>query len=364
MRSTDSLRLWITDLLPHTSTPAREGARQLVCSLLTGFTANLCGLARHSARRKRGRTAASQRQFFFRWLQRPRWEPEAIYRRLLRRWPAELRTATVVPLLIDCTILGEGWNVLQVSVPFARRALPVYRAVVHFRTPACSQKELLDTALAWLKEHLPGPQSRYVLLLDRGFPSHELLRQLQAAGWRYVVRIGRNWRLTHPTYTGLLQDAVPAVSPQRHCRWFPAATLGNRTKGTKKWSQSHVVVLADPQHAEAWVLATNEADPEAAVALYRQRMQIEAEFRDLKGPLGMDHLEHWQDADRVARLLVWVAVYEWRLAWLWLTREIAEWGRRHLQVGGSLSWINTTRQWVQRHWRLALGPPTTVREAP
>jgi hypothetical protein len=365
MRSVASLRQWVTDLLPHAGHPAREGARQLTCSLLTGFTANLCGLARHSAGRRRGRTAASQRQYFFRWLQRPRWIPEAIYARLLRRWPPELQTAPVVPLLIDCTILGEGWNVLQVSVPFARRALPVYRAVVPYRTPTTSQKELLDTALTWLKEHLPGAQGRYVLILDRGFPSHELLRQLQTAGWRYVVRIGRNWKLTHAEHTGLLQDAVPADRPLRQCQWFPNGVLGNRDKGTAKWSRSHVVVFTDPRHAEAWVLATSEGDAETAVAFYRQRMQIEAEFRDIKGPLGMDHLEQWQDGERVARLLVWVAVYEWRLAWLWVTRPLAAWGRRYLQIGGPLSWINITRQWVQQHWRSALGPPpTTVRESP
>ena len=202
-----------------------------------------------------------------------------------------------------------------------------------------------------------------MLILDRGFPSHELLRQLQQAGWRYVVRIHRNWKLTHPQHMGLLQDALPADRTQRQCQRFLHGVLGNRQKGAAKWSQSHVVVLADPDQQEEWVLATSEADAEATVALYRQRMQIEAEFRDLKGPLGMDHLEQWQDADRVARLLVWVAVYEWRLAWLWETRPLAAWGRRYLQVGGALSWITITRQWVQQHWRQALGPPPTTQTA-
>ena len=63
-----------------------------------------------------------------------------------------------------------------------------------------------------------------------------------------------------------------------------------------------------PAHQEVWVLATNLGTWEAAVTIYRQRMQIEAEFRDLKGPWGLDHLERWEGRERVARMLAWVAV--------------------------------------------------------
>lgn len=374
MRSIGSLRDWVDELLPEAGEPAREAAWQLSRSLLAGFTASLCGLARQGAALERGRKAATQRQFFFRWLQRPRWNPDALYARLPRRWPRELREAAVLPLLCDCTVLGAGWCVLQVSVPFERRALPVYRQVVSYRRPAAGQTVLLHRALAWLEAHLPGPRDRYVLVLDRGFPSHALLRWLQAQGWRYVVRIHGNWKVTHADYTGLLQGWLPAppkgtrgtrgraAGQQVAC--LREGTLGNRHKGRAKWSRSHVVGYRAPAHREVWLLATSEVEPAVAVALYRQRMQIEAEFRDLKGPLGLDHLEHWQDAERVARLLVWVAVYEWRLALLWCARALAAWGRTYLQIGGALSWITITRAWVKLHLRAAVGPRTLVRESP
>src|SRR4051812_701998 len=120
--------------------------------------------------------------------------------------------------------------------------------------------------------------------MDRGFPSHALIRTLQEAGWRYVLRIGSDWCLTHPAYQGLAA-AVFGAGPlaQRQGRWFGDAVLGRPGKGRDRWSRTHVVVFAAPEHQEVWVLATSEPTVAGAVSIYRQRMQIEAEFRDLKG---------------------------------------------------------------------------------
>lgn len=363
MRSVPNLQAWIQHFLPTASPAAQEGARQLLRALLTDFTVSLCGLARQLERTTR---AASGRQYLFRWLNRSAWTPLDLYARLPALWPAALQRARELPLLIDCTVLGEAWCVLQVSLPWQGRALPVYRVVVHFRTPEAGQTELLYQALVWLRAHLPGPRDRYVLVLDRGFPSHLLIRDLQAQGWRYVLRIGGNWRLTQRDYTGRadawfvgpLQPEAPAQA------WFDTAVLGTKHKGRGKWSRTHVVVFAASAQQEVWVLATSETSAAAAIGIYRQRMQIEAEFRDIKGPLGLDHLRHWEDRERVARMLAWVAVYEWRLALLWLRHRLTRWGKTHLQIGGSLSWITVTREWVKRHFRAAVGWQTRVRESP
>jgi hypothetical protein len=348
--------------LPGTSAAAREGAWHLVRALLEEFTVSLCGLARQVERDAR---ATSRRQYLFRWLNRPRWQPDEIYARLPQVWPRELRRAKELALLVDCTVLGEGWCVLQVSVPWQGRALPVYRAVVNYRQPEYGQTELVHQALAWLRQHLPGPLHHYVVVMDRGFPSHLLIRALQQGGWRYVLRIGSDWRLTHALYSGPLGAVFAGEAPgERRGRWFGQGVLGCRRKGRERWSCTHVVAFSAPEHQDLWVLATSEGSVERAVAIYRQRMQIEAEFRDLKGPLGLDHLKQWEDRQRVARLLAWIAVYEWRLALLWLRHQLADWGRVHLQVGGSLSWITITRGWVKLRLGAALGYRTPIRESP
>lgn len=111
---------------------------------------------------------------------------------------------------IDCTDLANGWQVLQVSLAFERRALPL-RLVRRDADPEVSQAELLTCALEWLAAHLPGNRAHYVLLLDRGFPSHRLIRLLTAAAWRFVMRLKDNWKLTHPEHTGGLREVLWAT---------------------------------------------------------------------------------------------------------------------------------------------------------
>src|SRR6185295_17257889 len=116
------------------------------------------------------------------------------------------------------------------------------------------------------------------------------------------------------------------------------AQLGRHGAGRSKGSRAHVVVFHGVDHQQPWLLVTSIGNPHQVVDLYRRRMLIEAEFRDLKGPWGLDELANWLDLGRVARFLAWVAVYEWRLAALWLAHRLWEWAP-HVVVHGRLSWI-------------------------
>lgn len=88
-------------------------------------------------------------------------------------------------------------------------------------------------------------------------------------------------------------------------------------------SQAHGVDYRGVGRQANWYLVTSENDAALAVAHYRQRMQIEQGFRDLKGYWGQDHLAEWLDQDRVACLLAWLTVYEGRLAHLWLAYSLS-----------------------------------------
>ena len=204
-------------------------------------------------------------------------------------------------------------------------------------------------AIAWLGRHLPGRRRRYILVMDRGFPSHELIRQLTADGWRFVARIKGNWKMTRKEYVG----AVAAGPWQKALQLFSEVELGSRAKGEGtriRHSLADVVRATDPEAKEPWFLVTNLGSAAAAVHWYAQRMKIEEEFRDLKGHLGLDHLATWKDVARVARLLAWIAVYEWWLAFQWLKHGLEEWGR-HQKIGGQLSWITIARLWIARKVR-------------
>jgi Transposase DDE domain len=343
-----TLSRWLRQLLPGAGVCAQHAARDLLRALLVTFTTDLCQLARQLPR---DTTAKSGRQFLARWLERSHWETEAIYADLNREARRVLTRRGTVPLLVDFTHLQDRWTMLQISMAWQGRALPLYRLVYPSTAPAVGQKEQVRTALAFLRRHLPEPAGRYVVVMDRGFPSHLLVRELQAGGWRFVLRVSREWKLTHPEAVGQLKElaARPGwVGPRPRC--LADAVWGDRNKGRASWSRAHLVSYHGRGHREPWFLVTSERRAGRAVAWYRERMRIECEFRDLKGPWGLDELARWQSRERVARFLALVAVYEWYLVRLWQKHRLARWAPM-ITVTGKLSWIRVTREWIQRQLR-------------
>ena len=193
-----------------------------------------------------------------------------------------------------------------------------------------------------------------MLVADRGFPSTEWVRTLQTSGWRFVLRVKSNWRMECPAYTGQMRQAPRDDVGNLGSRWYAEAVLGwrdPRLRGPDPRGRAHVVHYADPACQEPWYLVTTEPSVVAAVQLYRQRMQIEQEFRDLKGPRGLEDLQTWQDAGRLASFLAWLAVYEWRLAYFWLFEHLEHQVTAY-QLYGKLGWMRLAREWVARQVRL------------
>jgi hypothetical protein len=353
MRSGKRLRRWLAQLLPAAGPCAHAAGAVLLRSLLVGFTTDLTQLARQA---DRSTTVRISRQFFARWLARPHFAPEILYVALNRQVRRRLGDKGDVPLLLDFTDLQRQWSVLQVSFPWQGRALPLYRAVMPYRDPPHGRRALLRSAIAFLEQHLPGPQERYVLVADRGFPGHWLIRELRARGWRFVLRVTNRWKLAHPEYSGTLAAALDVPGLVGACpRLLREAQLGRRGEGADEWSEAHVLLYQGPGYPEPLFLLTGEAEAARAVALYRERAKIEGEFRDLKGPFGLDALATWQEAARVACFLALVALYEWRLAALWEQHQLGRWSTRLVKYG-RLSWVRTTREWIQHQIRLAARP--------
>lgn len=102
----------------------------------------------------------------------------------------------------DITELGRRWQVLPVSFPWEQREQPLDRAVRSSTAPAVRQRALLPEWLTVRQASLPGPLTQSVLVLDRGFPGPWLVRELQARGFRFVLRMTRRWQVTHAEYKG------------------------------------------------------------------------------------------------------------------------------------------------------------------
>jgi hypothetical protein len=350
-----NLQHWMCQLLPAAGACAHRAAALLLQSMLCGYTAQLAQIARQAD--GEGDAATKVRyQLFARWLKRPHWEPETIYAHLNRAGRRVLAHRRHVPLLMDITDLGTGWAVLQVSFPWEGRALPLYRVVTRYEEPEVERRALVRGVLAFLREHLPGSQGRYLLVADRGFPGHWLIKDLQEGDWRFVLRIDDTWKVKHDVYSGLLADAPKQKKlVSARPRLLAAGEFGRRPKGRNEWCVANLVLYHGEGHQEPWYLITSEERAAFAVAIYRERMKIECEFRDIKGPFGLDRLERWHYRERVARFLAMVAVYEWRLVYLWLRHRLRRWGAS-LTKYGKLSWIRITREWIQRQIRLAAQP--------
>lgn len=360
MRPHQSITTWLFALLPQGTAAAREAARHLLQALLGESSCKLCDLARCL---ERNECARSNRQYLFRWLNRRAWDPPQIYAALMPLVHALTRPWKCVPVILDYSYLSDAYVLLQCSLPFQGRALPLLRLVRPGMGGTGGLSAMLDEALLWLEKHLPGARERYVLVGDRGFPSHLLLKRLQESGWRYVFRIDTTWRMEHPEFTGILGTALgQQLRPGMRSRWFAAARFGRPDQGKSGWCRSHVVWCWDGAHKEPWLLITSEGDVRTARQIYRKRAGIECEFRDIKEGrktepgvnkrakvgTGVSWLMKWGSADRVARLLVWVAVREWRLACIWGVRQLSQW-RSAVEIGGRLSWFSITRAWLRKH---------------
>ena len=265
MRSLPTLATWIEQLLPDHGPCAQAAARLLVQSLLVRFSVNLSELARQTDRDTKARGI---RQFFARWLSREHWEPDRLYACLITyRSPlreqllASARQRRCTALLVDFTHLQNRWSVLQVSVPWQGRALPLYRLVLPRKGDTWDQEGVVRQTCLFLATHLPGPRSRWVLVMDRGFPSHTLINDLQAAGWHFVLRLPRTWKVRHARYHGLLWKAASTLLDERcpagELTLLRHAQLGRREKGRCEGSIAHVVVYQGPGHQEPWLLVTS-----------------------------------------------------------------------------------------------------------
>src|SRR5438094_5745743 len=100
MHAPRTIGAWLRQLLPQAGACAGLAAHDLLQALFAQFTTDLCQLARQ---RPREPAAKSGRQYLARWLERPHWEPEAIYADLNRQAKRSMARRGAVPLLVDFT---------------------------------------------------------------------------------------------------------------------------------------------------------------------------------------------------------------------------------------------------------------------
>jgi hypothetical protein len=237
-----------------------------------------------------------------------------------------------IRLLVDGSKVSGGHQLLIVSLAYGRRALPLVWTWV--RCPRGHSTAWKQRVLLGYVQRLVPPGARVLVVGDSEFGAIEVIQQLEAWGWFYVLR-QKGSHLVDVTAATLTGPALPAVEAAANAAaleltqggtagtWRSLSSLIEKP-GQRRWGtgvrltaqhahRTNLLLHWQPGESEPWLLATNLESAHAAWIGYRRRMWIEAMFGDFKGhgfDLESTHLRHVR---RLARLVLAVA-----LLYLWL----------------------------------------------
>ncbi|PWV72669.1 IS4 family transposase [Halomonas sp. A11-A] len=206
-------------------------------------------------------------------------------------------------ILVDWSPIDDRGRrfLLRAAVPFAGRSLPIFEKVHH--KDGCQHCEAY--LLAALAEILPD-NATPILVTDAGF-RNPWFEAVEARGWYYVGRVrspvrcqlpGHEWQpvvdlfpqaTSVPRALGSVQIAESNPLTTRMVLYHrPPKGRKHRNKRGQVSRDARSRAMAQRQK-EPWVLVSNLPErstlADKLVAIYRQRMQIEEGFRDIKSPL-------------------------------------------------------------------------------
>jgi hypothetical protein len=262
---------------------------------------------------------------------------EPIARAILQ---AAASTVGEIRLIADGTKVGFGHQLLTVSLAFRRRAIPI--AWMWVKTPRGHSSAIKQLALLAYVRRLIPPGTPVLLVGDSEFGAIEVIQQLEAWGWQYVLRQKAGHLIRLPG--GDWQRFGDVIREPGQSRWLGQGELtrehGHPTNLLAHWEKGE---------DEPWLLATNLSSPQETLRAYRRRMWIEEMFGDLKGngfDLESTHLVHFLRLSRLT--LAVVLLYVWLVAeGSWIIKN----GQRH-QVDRAdrrdLSIFQIGLRWVER----------------
>jgi hypothetical protein len=224
-------------------------------------------------------------------------ERSVLYEQIVRLC---VRTAEPI-IVVDWSTLkaDESWHLLRAALALKGRTLTLYEEV-HPQQDAQSPR-IHRAFLKRLHQLMPS-SARPIIVTDAGFQT-PWFAAVEALGWHFVGRVrnrvnvkqgARPWKLLQVLMMGTCKvqcfGAVHLARRQPYAcqllryRQDRYGRKHRRVRG-KICSTHHSRAMARGQR-EPWMLAysngLSEATPLRIVNLYRQRMQIELSFRDLK----------------------------------------------------------------------------------
>jgi hypothetical protein len=195
-------------------------------------------------------------------------------------------------LIIDGSKVGNGHQLLMVSLAYRRRTLPIAWTWVRCKRGHSSGHQ--QCALLAYVHHLMPQSVEVVVIGDSEFSPLQAL--LESWGWYYALRQKGNHllRLT-PNQPWQRCDALVTQAGEQ--RWLTHITLTQQHAHT-----CHFLALWQRGEKEPWLLATNLPTAHLTRLHYSRRMWTEGMFGDFKGngfDLEASRLQHFRHLSRL-----------------------------------------------------------------
>jgi hypothetical protein len=220
------------------------------------------------------RDAQSTQRRFSRWLHNTRIHPTHLYGSLIQSALAQWCDA-VLYLSLDTTMLWDRFCVQSLAVVYRGRAIPViWRVLEH---GSSSVKFMVYQDLLHKAARLLPSGVKVILLADRGFGDHQLLRHVrQTLGWHYRVRlksnswvwrVGKGWQQLKQFHLGCGSALMlHTVNLYKH----------NSLDGV------HLALARENHQGTLWLIASSEPTTLQTLREYGLRFDIEENFLDDK----------------------------------------------------------------------------------
>ena len=334
-------------LLPDLPRPEQKALALLVDGVVVSgqATVRAAGAAAPGAAQDLSKQRRAQRL-----LANPRLEVNRAQRRLVARVLG--RCQGRVDLLLDATTTGAtatqgGTVTLCFALAWRRRAIPlVWRTWTAEESGQDWASALAEMAQV-IRAALP-PETQVVVLADRGLSGEPFARLWQELGWHFLLRVTRRTRVRQAdgvvVEIGALAptpgsqcclSGVTLYAPRVKCRagagktggwerlWDAGLSLqvvavwyaadGAPADGAPAGGAPAGGAATPPDPAKAWLLVTDLPATLARCREYRRRTWEEELFRDLKGMGWQWQASRVRQPERVARLILVLA-----LATLWM----------------------------------------------
>jgi len=246
-------------------------------------------------------TSLMQRQRRF--LMNERLDVEACYRPFITPFVQARCRHQMVPLIVDSSPAGRYCQALMAGIGYGGRVLPLSWQVRRGRKgdfPSEAHDRVPEQAAALLPE-----EASVVPVGDGEFGYPARAADARRRGWEFVLRVGA--------------DEVIWLEGEAHSlrefRVMPGESLWlEKVLWThQRWGPVNMLITWNEREKEAIYLVSSFLLPQETAWWYRHRPRIEPFFRDEKSKGFHLQLSHLRHPERMARLILVVAV-----AYLWL----------------------------------------------